>query len=107
MSYLAVQDEVVHLLKKQDILKSLSNLMTNQDFKKVFLDYYLKEYPTELVMLRNNLNLTKEEEVTITRQMDSVALFKNFLDNQLVEVDSIATQIAETIHLRDTIQREK
>jgi len=64
--------------KQQKIKQAMENLMKNDDFKIVFLDYFLSDDCTELV-LNNDLN----NQATID-ELKSKQAFKNFINRILV-----------------------
>ncbi len=65
------------LTKFIELAESLKRLETNPDFKKLFLDFYIKEWTAGRVsLLATNL---KGQRPEIMEQLVSVANFQNFL----------------------------
>jgi len=64
--------------KIEEVKESMQNLMKNKDFQLVFLDYYLNDDCSELV-LNNDLN----NQATID-ELKAKQAFKNFINRILV-----------------------
>ena len=75
--------EKQHNLKER--ADALSRLMLNNDFKKLIIDGYLKEYALDLIYSnRYDINATKYE------RLDSIKFFKDYLD--LVENQGLTAE---------------
>lgn len=66
--------------KKIELAESLQRLYANRDFKSVFLDNYLKDEIVRLVLLRTEVGMDTEQGSNLLREIDSIGLFKNYLD---------------------------
>lgn len=60
--------------------RSLERLMTNRDFKKVFLEGYLKEEAVRLVHLKADANFQDaENQKSILQQIDAIGSVTHYL----------------------------
>lgn len=97
----ALDKQIVHLRARKDMLIALDRLTMNADFQKVIHEYYLKQHPLELVMLKGQTPLDPTLNASIDRQLDAVALFRMYLANTLDELPDIDLKLNEAIALRD------
>ena len=67
-----------------NLLDSLERLRHNQDFKKLVTNYYCQELPLEVMTELNQFTTSSESYAEKVRILDSVSVFKAFL-NQLEE----------------------
>lgn len=93
--------ELLSLREKKEELLALQRLLLNPDFKRVILDGYLGKHPIALTMSKGQLGLEPSISKDIDRQLDSVALFNMYLNQQRNALDTIDEQIMETEELRD------
>lgn len=76
---------------KQDYLQSISlgenteRLLVNLEFKKVIMDYYLKDLVIKLTKELVNYSVNTPEHNEIVRQLDAISLFDNFLHELITE----------------------
>ena len=81
-------NETQHNLKER--ADALSRLMLNNDFKKVIIDGYLKEYALDLIYSNMcDINATKYE------RLDSIKYFKEYLDTVETEGSTAEQSIRE------------
>lgn len=97
--------DIEELKKEKRVLQSLERLLTNIDFKKAILDTYLNTHPLDLVMSKGVLNLDPQFNQDIDRQLDSVAMFKLYLDQRISRIAVIDDKIIEAETLRDETTR--
>lgn len=76
--------------------KALARLMGSSDFRKVILDGYLKNRAVALVYERAS---STEPDDHVSRQIDSVAHFKSYLDKLLEDATIAEKLIAENSDL--------
>lgn len=93
--------DIQDLKHRKIMLSSLEKLMHNPDFKKVILEYYLKELPVELVMQKASLTIEQAQLDAIDLQLRSIAMFKYFLDTHTSQIADIDIKISEAETLRD------
>ena len=99
-------DKLIEDLKTEKrMLQSLERLLTNPDFKKAILDTYLKTHPLDLVMSKGVLNLDPKLNQDIDRQLDSVAMFKLYLEQRISRIADIDDKIIEAETHRDNLTR--
>lgn len=96
-----LDQDILNLRKEKDILVSLDRLLINPDFKKVVLDEFLTKHPIDLLNGKGVLNLDPQTNLDIDRQLECVALFKMYLENQISKLADIDYRIAEAETLRD------
>lgn len=77
-----------------DLGNATERLLVNIDFKKVILDYYLKDLVIKLSKELANYSVNTPEHNEIVRQLDAISLFDNCLFNlklkgQLAQEDLI------------------
>ncbi|WAW11651.1 hypothetical protein nACB1_007 [Acinetobacter phage nACB1] len=100
-----IDEEILDLRKRKEMLVSLERLMINSDFKKVINEYYLSKHPLDLIKLKGQLPLDPTLNLSIDRQLDAIALFGLYLDNAMFELPDIDLKIEEAITRRDEITR--
>ena len=95
-------DQDIHDLKEEKkLLQSLERLLYNSDFKKVIMDDFLTKHPLTLVLSKGQLLLDPQTNKDIDRQLDSVALFKLYLDKRISRIADIDLLISDAETLRD------
>lgn len=69
--------------KAVELREALLRLEKNRDFKKVFLEHYLKEFATNLVMMRGGMAFRANDLImeSNTRKLDSIGEFSEFCRN--------------------------
>lgn len=65
------------------------------------MDDYLTKHPLTLVLSKGRLLLSPQTNEDINRQLDSVALFKLYLDNRISRIADIDLLISDAETLRD------
>ena len=99
-------DQDIHDLKEEKkLLQSLERLLYNSDFKKVIMDDFLTKHPLTLVLSKGKLLLDPQTNQDIDRQLDSVAMFKLYLDQRISRIAVIDDKIIEAETLRDETTR--
>lgn len=96
-----LDQDILNLRKEKEVLHSLEKLLINSDFKKVILDEFFTKHPIDLLQGKGVLNLDPQTNLDIDRQLECVALFKMYLDNQISKLADIDYRIAEAETLRD------
>lgn len=95
-------DQEIHDLKEdKKMLQSLERLLLNPDFKKVIMDGYLVKHPLALIQGKGRLLLDPQTNQDIDRQLDAVALFRMYLENQSARIADIDIKIVEAETLRE------
>lgn len=78
----ALEEDILRAKEALEKSEALSRLKTNKDFKKVFIEFYLKEYLISLVHMKAlpaNQVITTQEY--IDAQLMSVSHFNMFIDD--------------------------
>ena len=110
-NYLELTPEQLQTYKKDlqnkiDLAKSLDRLHDNEDFKKVFLDHYIDEEPSRLVLLLGEPSFNyssdkKEKREDIQERMIGIARFAEFTRN----VFAISKQASESLETLQEAER--
>ena len=100
-----IDQEILDLRKRKEMLVAFERLMINSDFQKVIKEYYLCKYPLALVKLKGQVPLEESLNLSIDRQLDAVALFGMYLDNLSFELPDIDLKIEEAMTRRDELTR--
>ena len=76
-----LQDNVASYRKEVELAEALNRLMTNRDFKKLFLEGYFREEAIRLVHLKADPAMYKpEKQADIIREMDAIGSLRSYLD---------------------------
>ena len=97
-----MKEENLKFIEREE---SLQKLLKNRDFKKVFTEYYCKDYAVRLVSLLgdHSLNLSgkkNEEREELTEKMIGIARFQTFMRS----VELLADQARKNL---DNIEKAK
>jgi len=75
---------------------AMDRLMTNRDFKRVFLKEYFEAEPVRLVMLKANPSMQDAEcQAEILKQMDAIGTLKGFMNAIRAQGDMAVRALAE------------
>ena len=100
-----IDQEILGLRKRKEMLVAFERLMINSDFQKVIKEYYLCKHPLDLEKLKGQVPLEESLNLSVDRQLDAVALFGMYLDNLSFELPDIDLKIEEAMTRRDELTR--
>lgn len=100
-----IDQEILDLRQRKDMLIAFERLQHNSDFKKVINEFYLCKHPLELVALKGQTPLDPTLNTSIDRQLDAVALFGMYLNNLSFESPDIDLKIEEALTRREELTR--
>ena len=90
-----------------DRAKSMERLMSNRDFKKVFLEGYFEKEAVRLVFLKSDPNFqTPEAQSDLIKQMDAIGSMRHYCNSILIMGDQFKAAITESEDTLDDIRAE-
>jgi len=98
----------IELAKKEVGLRdALLRLKDNADFRKVFLEGYIKDESLRLVLLKSAPNITDQINSNIDRDLYAISSFSAYMDWQITKGDQMEESLKEAEDTREEILAEE
>ncbi len=94
--------------RKIGLKDALNRLSKNEDFKEIFTDNYLSEYP--LMLIENKANITMQSPVNqtfIEGQLNGIGYLKNYLSLITIEGSACEDKLQEYEQEEATLMQEQ
>ncbi len=94
--------------EKVELADALITLKQSPAFKKVFLDLYLRDFATQMVLRKASMGMQNEDhQKYINNQIDAIGNVNQFMIHIMVEADQAQKAIHDAEVEKDSMFREE